>query len=168
MLPLSTLSGRGFCPQHKRSRFSCKPTRSGPATAAALLCRSTTPNPTDSCSSSQLDGLDNDSLAAIRLGRRQLALTAAVAAAAQWLVLPQPAAARGASSQKVDPQLLAAFQEALSANSYEVNSIAGLMDALIVRVVPYVCNRRSDSKHWFQEQYLRHAGTTRPDTFADS
>jgi hypothetical protein len=61
-----------------------------------------------------------------------LALTAAAAAAAQWLVLPQPAAARGASSQKVDPQLLAAFQEALSDNSYEVNSIAGLTDAYIL------------------------------------
>jgi hypothetical protein len=52
-----------------------------------------------------------------------LAVTAAVAAAARYLLLPQPAAARGASSKKVDPQLLAAFQEALSAKSYEVNSI---------------------------------------------
>lgn len=46
-------------------------------------------------------------------------MAAAVAAASQWLALPQPAAARSASSQKVDPQLLAAFQEALSAKSYE-------------------------------------------------
>jgi hypothetical protein len=75
-----------------------------------------------------------------------LALTATVAAAAQWLVLPQPAAARGASSQKVDPQLLAAFQEALSANSYEVNSIAGLMLALVVCIVPCVFYTRLSSQ----------------------
>lgn len=121
MLPLTTLRGRGFCPRQGSSHCHTNITTpvSGSFTAACSTCQATA-NPTPSSSVS--DVLDNGTLAEHKLNRRQLSLAAAVAAASQWLALPQPAAARSASSQKVDPQLLAAFQEALSAKSYEVGT----------------------------------------------
>eukprot|EP00882_Tetradesmus_deserticola_P024375 GHRQ01026638.1.p1 GENE.GHRQ01026638.1~~GHRQ01026638.1.p1 ORF type:complete len:159 (+),score=13.01 GHRQ01026638.1:651-1127(+) len=125
MLPLNFLSGKGLCPRAGRTR--CRSivrlivTES--VTAAALPRQATTPNPIDRCSCTHSDALGAESLAAHTRDRRQLMTSAAIAAAAHWLALPQPAASRGASGQKVGPQLLAAFQEALSAQSHEVNSM---------------------------------------------
>jgi hypothetical protein len=123
MPPLANLQSRSCCPRQGRSRCLANVYRNGLAifNATCLLPYSAAAeNPTHS--SSVPDGLDNETLAAYKHSRRQLTLAAAVAAAVQCLTLHQPAAAlaRNTSSQKVDPQLLAAFQDALSAKTYEV------------------------------------------------